>query len=66
MALRVLDGSDGVEEFPVWFSGVEQDSDPVVGEAAEPERDPFDLFDQVVDRRQHQHRPTQPTTRTYA
>ena len=43
-ALRVLARSDGVEEFPVWFAGVEECSDPVVGEASETEGNPFDAF----------------------
>ena len=48
-ALRVLGGSDGVEELPVGFPGVEECSDPVVVESSEPEGNPFDAFDQVVD-----------------
>ncbi len=37
-ALRVSGWSEGVEEGPVGFPGVEQDSDAVVGEVGEPER----------------------------
>ena len=37
-ALRVSGRSEGVEEDPVGFAGVEQGSDPVVGEVGEPER----------------------------
>ena len=44
-ALRILGGSDGVEEGPVGFSGVEQRPDPVVGESSEPEGGAFDAFD---------------------
>ena len=47
-ALRILAGSDGVEKSPVWFPGVEQRTDPVVGETSEPEGGAFDAFDQVV------------------
>ena len=43
-------GSDGVEEGPVGFSGVEQRPDPVVGESSEPEAGAFDASGQVVDR----------------
>ena len=49
-ALRILGGSDGVEEGPVGFSGVEQRPDPVVGESSEPEAGAFDASGQVVDR----------------
>ena len=48
-ALRISAGSDGVEEFPVWFAGVEQRPDPVVGESSEPVGGAFDAFDEVVD-----------------
>ena len=48
-ALRISAGCDGGELVPVGFSGVEQDADAVVGEATEPEPDPFDALDQVVD-----------------
>ena len=44
-ALRVLGGSDGVEEGPVGFPGVEQRPDPVVGESSETEGGAFDAFD---------------------
>ncbi len=47
-ALRISGGSEGVEERPVGFAGVEQGSDPVVGEVGESEGDAFDAFDQVV------------------
>ena len=36
LALRVLAGSDGGEEVPVGSAGVEQLSDPVVGEVGDP------------------------------
>ena len=39
-----------VEQCPVGSAGVEQRSDPVVVEVDDPERDPLDAFDQVVDR----------------
>ena len=45
VALRILAGSDGVEEGPVGFAGVEQRPDPVVGESSEPEGGAFDAFD---------------------
>ena len=47
-ALRILGGSDGVEEGPVGFPGVEQRPDPVVVESSEPEGNPFDAFDEIV------------------
>ena len=47
-AHRISGGSEGVEEGPVGFAGVEQGSDPVVVEVGEPEGDAFDPFDQVV------------------
>ena len=43
-ALRILAGSDGVEEGPVGFAGVEQRPDPVVGESSEPEGGAFDAL----------------------
>ena len=43
-------GSDGGEEVPVGFAGVEEGSDSVVGEVAEPEGCSFDAFDEVVER----------------
>ena len=49
MALRKLAGSDGVEQSPVGFPGVEQRPDPVVGEPSETEGAAFDAFDEVVD-----------------
>ena len=48
MALRVSGRSEGVEEGPVGFAGVEQGPDSVVGEVGEPEGGAFDAFDQVV------------------
>src|SRR5690606_8452341 len=50
LALRVSAGCDRGEQVPVRAAGVEQGADPVVGEAAEPERDALDPLDQVVDR----------------
>ena len=47
-ALRVSGRSEGVEECPVGFAGVEQGSDSVVVEVGEPEGGAFDAFDQVV------------------
>ena len=47
-ALRVSGRSEGVEEGPVGFAGVEQGSDSVVVEVGEPEGGAFDAFDQVV------------------
>ena len=47
-ALRVLAWSEVVEEGPVGFAGVEQDSDAVVVEVGDPERDPFDELGEVV------------------
>ena len=47
-ALRVLGRSEGVEEGPVGFAGVEQGSDSVVVEVGESEGGAFDAFDQVV------------------
>ena len=44
-ALRILGGSDGVEQSPVGFAGVEQRPDPVVGESSEPVGGVFDAFD---------------------
>ena len=43
-ALRILAGSDGVEEGPVGFPGVEQRPVPVVGESSEPEGGAFDAL----------------------
>jgi hypothetical protein len=54
--LRILAGSrtspdDDRSQYPsVGFAGVEQDPDPVVLEVAEPEADPVDALDQVVER----------------
>ena len=48
VALRISGGSEGVEEGPVGFAGVEQGSDPVVVEVGESEGDAFDAFDQIV------------------
>src|SRR5271170_2965567 len=53
--LRNLAGSatspddDRTQHAPVRLAGVEQRSDPVVLEVAEPEADPFDALDQVVE-----------------
>ena len=47
-ALRELGRSEGVEEGPVGFAGIEQRPDSVVGEVGEPERGPFDPFHEVV------------------
>ena len=47
-ALRISAGCDSGEWVPVGLAGVEQDSDAVVGEAAEAEPDPLDALDQVV------------------
>ncbi len=47
LALRVIGGSECVEEFPVWFAGVEECSVPVVGESSEPERGAFDASGEV-------------------
>ena len=47
-ALRVSGRSEGVEEGPVGFAGVEQGPDSVVGEVGESEGAAFDAFDQVV------------------
>ena len=41
--------SEGVEEGPVGFAGVEQGPDSVVGEVGESEGGAFDAFDQVVE-----------------
>src|SRR4051812_49172972 len=49
-ALRISRWGEGVEEGPVGFAGVEQCAGAVVVEAAEPERDTLDAFDEVVDR----------------
>ena len=43
-ALRVSGRSEGVEQRPVGFPGVEQGSDAVVVEVGEPERGAFDAF----------------------
>ena len=43
-ALRILAGSDGVEQGPVGFPGVEQRPDPVVAESSEPEGGAFDAL----------------------
>ena len=48
-ALRLSARSDGGEQVPVGASGVEQGSDPVVGEVAEPKRGALDPLDEVVD-----------------
>ena len=48
LALRVLGRSEGLEQCPVRFAGVEQGSDAVVVEVGEPERGAFDAFDEVV------------------
>ena len=42
-------GSDGGEEVPVGFPGVEKGADSVVREVAKPERCSFDPFDEVVE-----------------
>ena len=47
-ALRVSGRSEGVEQRPVGFACVEQDSDAVVVEVGEPERGAFDAFGEVV------------------
>ena len=47
-ALRVSGRSEGLEQCPVRFAGVEQGSDSVVVEVGEPEGGAFDAFDQVV------------------
>ena len=49
VALRVLGRSEGLEQCPVRFAGVEQGSDAVVVEVGESEGGAFDAFDQVVD-----------------
>ncbi len=48
--LRISRGCDRGESVPVGPSGVEQDSEPVVAEAAEPEPGALDGLDQVVHR----------------
>ena len=48
MALRISEGSEGVEQGPVGVAGVEQGADSVVGEVGEPEGGSFDAFDEVV------------------
>ena len=47
-ALRVLGRSEGFEERPVGFAGIEQGSDAVVVEVGESEGGAFDAFDEVV------------------
>ena len=49
-ALRVAGRSEGVKQRPVGLAGVEQGADAVVGEVGEPERGPFDPFDEIVGR----------------
>jgi hypothetical protein len=51
LALRVSAGCDGGELVPTGAAGVEQGSDPVVGEAAEPERDALDPLEALMSRR---------------
>ncbi len=48
VALRVSGRSEGVEQRPVGFACVEQDSDAVVVEVGEPEGGAFDVFGEVV------------------
>ena len=48
-ALRVSGRSEGVEQRPVGLAGIQQCPDPVVGEVGEPERGPFDPFDEGLD-----------------
>jgi hypothetical protein len=47
-ALRVSAGCNGGEWVPVGSAGVEQDSDPEVAEAGEPERRSLHPFDEIV------------------
>ena len=47
-ALRVSGRSEGLEQCPVGFAGVEQGSDSVVVEVDESEGGAFDAFDEVV------------------
>ena len=47
-ALRESGWSEGVEEGPVGFAGIQQGPDSVVVEVGEPEGGAFDAFDQVV------------------
>ncbi len=47
-ALRESGWSEGVEEGPVGFAGIQQGPDPVVVEVGEPEGGAFDAFGQVV------------------
>jgi hypothetical protein len=49
-ALRISWWGEAVEQFPVGSSGVEQHPEPVVPEAAHPERHPLDPLHQIVDR----------------
>ena len=49
MALRISVGSDGGEEVPVGFPGVEKGADSVVREVTKPEGCSFDPFDEVVE-----------------
>ena len=46
---RISAGSEGGEEVPVGFAGVEERSDSEVGEVGHRERGPLDSFDQIVD-----------------
>ena len=48
LALRVSGRGEGVEQCPVGLAGIEQRPDSVVGEVGEPERGPFDAFDEIV------------------
>ena len=48
LALRISGGSEGVEQRPVGSAGIQQGSDPVVGEVGEPERGAFDPLHQVA------------------
>ena len=47
-ALRISTGCDGGEWFPVGLAGIEQRSDSVVAEAAEPECGALHALDQIV------------------
>ena len=56
-------GSDGCEEVPVGFFGVEEGSDSVVGEVLEPERGSFDpLMEGPHSHRRNHHYPLIPKT----
>ena len=48
VALRALAWGEGVEQGPVWFAGVQQDSGAVVVEVGVPERHALDELGEVV------------------